>query len=351
MLRHTDGPDLLWQVTPDLMCILDKDGCFVGVNPAWKTTLGWSGEDMAGQSYRMFVHPDDIARSAQAFETLVAGNPVLRFENRYRSKEGAYRLLSWVAVPDGEMFYCTARDMTAEQENIDIIAANTAEAALRDEFLAVLGHDLRNPLAAFGSGIRLLRREDLPSSATEVLRQMQGSVGRMTELIENLMDLARVRLGGGFQLQFGSTATLADAIAQVVEELRAIAPQTEFVLDISLDAEVSCDAARIKQVLSNLLGNALTHGAPDEPVRVAAHTKNNRLMISVTNTGETIPQVVMDRLFQPFYRGEVQQSQQGLGLGLYIASQIAKAHGGLIKVDSQAGRTSVTLDIPLARAV
>lgn len=345
-----DEIGLMWRVSPDMMCVIDATGRFTAVNPAWDSTLGWTESDMVGQSYWSFLHSDDIARSAEAFEALVGGNPVLRFENRYRSKAGTYRWFSWNAVPDDALFFCTVRDVTDAKENEDIIAGHDQETRLREEFLAVLGHDLRNPVAAFGAGVRLMRRQSDSESATEILRQMAGSVVRMSELIENLMDFARVRLGGGLRLEAESTVSLASDLEQVVEEMRAIAPETEFVFDAALDCGVCCDVSRIKQVLSNLMGNALTHGAQSEPVLISARTDDGQLVISVTNGGAAVSPAAMERLFQPFYRGEVQRSQQGLGLGLYISKQIAQAHGGTIEVSSEPGRTSFTLVIPLVSA-
>lgn len=98
------------------------------------------------------------------------------------------------------------------------------------------------------------------------------------------------------------------------------------------------------------MGNALTHGAQSEPVLISARTDDGQLVISVTNGGAAVSPAAMERLFQPFYRGEVQRSQQGLGLGLYISKQIAQAHGGTIEVSSEPGRTSFTLVIPLVSA-
>ena len=349
MTRTPDDIGLMWRVSPDMMCILDAEGRFRSVNPAWRATLGWTDAEMVGQSYWTFVYPDDVGRSAEAFRVLVTGQPVLGFENRYRTADGDYRWFSWSAVPDGDLFFCTVRDVTDAKGYVEIIAAKDREARLRDEFLAVLGHDLRNPVAAFGAGLRLLRRQEASDASNEILRQMQGSVARMTELIENLMDLARVRLGGGLKLEATSTDGLASELAQIVEEMQVIAPETEFRLEMSLDREVSCDVPRIKQVLSNLMGNALTHGDPGEPVMISARTAAGQLLVSVTNGGAAIPETVINRLFQPFYRGEAQQSQQGLGLGLYISHQIAEAHGGLIEVSSEPGRTCFTLVIPLAQ--
>jgi sigma-B regulation protein RsbU (phosphoserine phosphatase) len=100
-------------------------------------------------------------------------------------------------------------------------------------------------------------------------------------------------------------------------------------------------------LVSNLLGNALTHGDPKAPVRLGAVARGNELEIWVANAGPAIPEKAMTRLFQPFFRGEVRASQQGLGLGLHIASEIAKAHGGTLTVLSTADETRFTLRAPI----
>ena len=101
-----------WRLTPDPLCILDRQGCFAAVNPAWKATLGWSETEMIGVPYLSFLHPDDVGRSMAAFEEVKSGKPVFRFENRYRARDGSFRWFSWVAVPEGDFFYCTVRDVT-----------------------------------------------------------------------------------------------------------------------------------------------------------------------------------------------------------------------------------------------
>ncbi len=116
---------------------------------------------------------------------------------------------------------------------------------------------------------------------------------------------------------------------------------------MTINEPVDCDRVRIGQLLSNLLGNALTHGAKDEPVRVAAQTDADMLRIAVVNGGEPIDAATMQRLFQPFFRGDIRATQVGLGLGLHIASEIAKAHGGILLVDSQIDETRFTFAMPL----
>ena len=121
-------------------------------------------------------------------------------------------------------------------------------------------------------------------------------------------------------------------------------PEAEF----AIDEPVHCDRIRIGQLLSNLLGNAVTHGAADKPVVVHAETRNDSFELWVGNAGEAIPATPMDKLFEPFFRGKARASKQGLGLGLYIASQIAKAHGGTLAVASTPAETRFTFSMPLA---
>ena len=181
-----------------------------------------------------------------------------------------------------------------------------------------------------------------------VLALMQGSVTRMAGLIDNVLDFARGRLGGGIGLVCDADEPLESVLIQVVDELRAGAPDRLINTEYSLTEPVFCDRSRIGQLLSNLLGNALTYGAVDEPVRVQAFTESGVLEISVANGGQPISEESFLNLFQPFFRGKAHGSQQGLGLGLHIASEIAKAHGGTITVVSDQIETRFTFRMQTA---
>jgi sigma-B regulation protein RsbU (phosphoserine phosphatase) len=143
-----------------------------------------------------------------------------------------------------------------------------------------------------------------------------------------------------------SAQPLEPVLQHVVDELQSIHPETMIKTDFALTKPVSADPIRIGQLLSNLLGNALTYGTEGEPVTVTAKT-DDRFELAICNAGLPISAEAMERLFHPFSRGEVRPSQQGLGLGLYIASEIAKAHGGTIDVTSTAELTCFTLRMPL----
>ncbi|MQY47571.1 GAF domain-containing protein [Rhizobiales bacterium RZME27] len=215
---------------------------------------------------------------------------------------------------------------------------------LREQFIAVLGHDLRNPLAAISGGTSLLLRRTEDEKSKTILLMMTASVQRMSGLIENVMDFARGRLGGGLTLtkENKSPETI---IATVIDEISSAWPNRKIERIFDLDHSFDGDHARLGQLLSNLLGNAITHGAEDQPIRVKAATSEQGFTLSVSNGGAQIPRETLERLFQPFQRGEGRSSLQGLGLGLFIASEIARAHGGTLEVMSDDTETRFTLNV------
>jgi signal transduction histidine kinase len=219
--------------------------------------------------------------------------------------------------------------------------------ALREQFIAVLGHDLRNPLASISGAASLLRKEALSERGSRILDMVQGSVVRMSGLIDNVLDFARGRLGGGFTLSRQAGVDLEPILQQVVGELRIGAQGRTIETDFALRDAVNCDPSRFAQMVSNLLANGLTHGAREEPVQIHAATDGAELKLWIANKGKPIPPGAMERLFQPFFRGEAQPSQNGLGLGLHIASEIAKAHGGALEVASTPQETRFTFRMPL----
>ena len=222
-----------------------------------------------------------------------------------------------------------------------------AQAELREQFIAVLSHDLRNPLASIAAGTRLIERTPLNEKAQSIAAMMHQSVARMSVLIDNVMDFARGRLGGGITLK-RTDRPLEPALRHLVDELRTANPDRTIEATFDIAHAPHADPDRIAQLLSNLAGNALAYGAKDEPVRITATSDAGFFALSVCNTGPVIPPATMQRLFQPFARGDVRSNQQGLGLGLYIANEIARAHGGTIAVTSTADETCFTFRMPLA---
>jgi signal transduction histidine kinase len=221
---------------------------------------------------------------------------------------------------------------------------HTAE--LREQFIAILGHDLRNPVGAVLNVAQMLLRMPLDERVKRLANILQDSSYRMKALIENILDFARGRLGEGIILCRTDNEPIEKLLNQVIIELQVIWPDKTIQTNFNLNAPVNCDCKRISQLLSNILGNALTHGKKDMPVLVDVFSDEKEFKIAVTNAGRKIPEEIMSRLFHPFSRGEVEPNQQGLGLGLYIASEIARAHDGTLTVRSNDQETTFTFSMP-----
>ncbi|WP_371868040.1 GAF domain-containing sensor histidine kinase [Duganella levis] len=210
---------------------------------------------------------------------------------------------------------------------------------LREQFIAVLGHDLRTPLGALLNGTELLRHHATPA-AVPVLNRMRRSIERIAGLIDDVLDFTRGRMGGGISLNMRHEKALHLTLAQVVEELRAAHADRQIVAVLPEDLSLLCDAARMGQLLSNLLKNALVHGSQSEPVHVRASQVNGIFELAVSNQGSPISREVVAKLFKPFWRAQGQSPSEGLGLGLFIVSEIAKSHGGTLDVVSSDTTTS-----------
>jgi signal transduction histidine kinase len=242
-------------------------------------------------------------------------------------------------------FHIDANERVAASEANLLDEQKTSE--LREQFIAVLGHDLRNPLHAVSSATEMLGRTPLDERGKRFSRLIQASVERALGLVENLMDLARARLGDGIPAN-RKPAMLEPALLHVLAELRTTFPHRVIDARISLTKPVTCDAGRISQLLSNLVANALAYGEPNAPIRVRAGVSDGVFELSVSNAGALIPQTSLDHLFEPFYRAPDQSGQGGLGLGLFIASEIAKVHGGTLTVASSSDETRFTFRMPQA---
>jgi signal transduction histidine kinase len=223
-------------------------------------------------------------------------------------------------------------------------------ALARDQFIAILGHDLLNPVSAVMNASQIMLRLPLDDKLTRLGNIIQGSAYRMKALVENILDFARGRLGDGMAITLNPNEQIDVVLNQVISELRVAWPERVINTEFKLDSPVYSDGKRLAQLFSNLLGNALTHGKKDTPVKVTAINSDGEFRLSVSNAGNKIPAATMERLFKPFARGEVKPGQQGLGLGLYIASEIANAHGGKLSVTSTAEETCFTLTMPASQS-
>ena len=333
-----------------------------------KTLLGWTGhtaDQMTGQRFTDFLnmagriyyetHIAPLLRMQGFFNEFAidmvsaTGEPLQMIANaleaRDASGEPLFTRLVLIKATDRRRYeyeLLQAREMakiSLERER------ETSE--LREQFIAVLGHDLRNPLASISAGARILGREAKSDREHQVVAMLQATVTRMAGLIDNVLDFARGRLGSGITLNRDASKPLEPVLHQVIDELRLSWPARQIEVEYAINVPVNCDRGRIGQLVSNVVGNALTHGAANEPVRVSAATEEGLFRFSVVNRGEPISEAAIERLFEPFFRGEVRTSGQGLGLGLYIASQIAKAHEGTLTVTSTPDETRFTFVMPI----
>lgn len=255
--------------------------------------------------------------------------------------ESVVRALSLFAQLIGAQLEAEERTRRVE---VDLQAAN-ATAELRDQFIAVLGHDLRNPMQAISMATELLEMEPLSDRAKRNVSRIRQSVGRMVHLVHDVLDFARGRLGGGIPVSLYADHALAEELRQVVDEVRTASLNSDITADIEIDCEVTCDRQRMAQLLSNLLVNAVTHGEAGTPIRVEAASADGRFTMAVSNRGR-ISLENTERLFRPFTRSVSDQPRPGLGLGLYIAAEIAQAHGGTLAVSAVEGETRFDFSMP-----
>lgn len=355
-----------FQSSLDLLCIADSEGRFVRLNPQWEQVLGYRREELEGRPFFDLVHPGDMAATKQAMEQLLRQQPLLNFENRYRSRDGSYRWIEWRAQPRGRFVYAAARDITErkrmEQElrwvnrqleqaiaRAQRLAEEAAAAsAAKSEFLANISHEIRTPLNGVLGMLQLLEATRLDAEQRRRVEAACASAECLLALLEDVLDLSRIEAGKLTleRLEF-DFRSLAD---QVVQAAAPAAAQKGLRLTCTVEKRVppllTGDPKRLRQVLTNLVSNAVKF-TPAGEVRVQARveeegTEHVTLRCSVRDTGPGIPRDKQSLLFQKFTQldSSTARNHGGAGLGLAIAKQICELMGGVIGVESEPGRGS-----------
>lgn len=362
----------LFECAPCGYLVLNSDGRILATNQTLQEWLGYDAAELKENRFldllnvagRIFyeTHFAPLLRMQDFFDEVALdfvtrdGNKlaVLANARQRRDQDGnpiATRVTIFQATErrryERELVEARKAAEVARKELASLNASLTETGLLRDEFIAVLGHDLRNPLASIIAGMRMLSREPLTDKAVGIVGLVEKAADRMHGLIDNILDLARGRLGGGLTVK-REAEPLEPVLRHVIAELQTTMPDRVIDADIDMPISISVDRVRISQLASNLLANALTHGAPDKPVKLEATVTGDTFVLSVVNHGTPIPQAIIEKLFQPFFRGGAGDSPQGLGLGLHIASEIAKAHSGILTVSSTQERTAFTFSMPLS---
>ena len=238
-------------------------------------------------------------------------------------------------------------EMARQQDQKALREAQSAN-DLREQFIAILGHDLRNPLQAVYSAGLLLEKKITDPALQGVAARIRVNVKRMSSLINDVLDFARGKLGEGMGVTISEVEDIDAGLNAVVREFQDGQPNRQIVANISVTRKVRCDLGRVQQVASNLIGNALKHGSALSPVRVSARAENTELVLDVWNQGKPIPPESIGKICEPFWKQSPNGNREGLGLGLYICSEILRAHGGTLSVtSSEENGTNFTARLPL----
>lgn len=290
-------------------------------------------------------HPGPQTFNIESYVTV----PIVRQDGRYFGNLCAIDPQArQVSSPQTRAMFVIFADLIAMQLDSEdrLQAANVARldekavSDLREQFIAVLGHDLRNPLSAVSTTAELLLRRPEPD-VNRLGARLKTTSRRMGKLIDDVLDFARGRMGTGIGVVMTVEPDMAQAFLDVVDELRQAHPAREIQTDLEIPQPLRCDRGRLQQLLSNLIGNALTYGAADVPVVVSAVLNEGSLLLTVANGGKPIAPENLSQVFKPYWRPNTSKPGGGLGLGLYICTEIAKAHGGQMEVSSSAAAGTV----------
>ncbi len=329
------------------------DGRWTRVNDRVCEILGYTREELRGRTYQEVTPPEDVeADTTTEHQLLTGARATVTKEKRYVRKNGSpvwVRLTaSLVRTPNGspDYFISVIEDIDeAKRSAIERVLLLEREQSARQEaeraakvaelFVAVLGHDLRNPLSAIEMNGKLLART-CDERSRHVADRIASSAERMARMIEQILDFSRIRSGHGLPHK-PTSMDLRDVLARVVQELASAKGGERIGIEVDGDTRGVWDDDRMAQVFSNLIANALEHSPERAAVRVSVDARNaTTVAIAVQNPG-AIPAEVAAELFEPFRKARRQAKSRGLGLGLYITKRIVEAHGGTIDVTTSDG--------------
>lgn len=296
----------------------------------------------------------DTAAETHAEARLLSGYTVVQLVSEYRALRSSVLAL-WSKETVGDTA-AMMDDMTRFNEAVDQALAESVARyerlvkQSRDMFLAILGHDLRNPLSVVTSGSGfIMQASDIPPKYVLAATRMFNGAKRMAGLINDLIDFTRTRLGPGIPIH-AKDGDFVGICNQVIDELRTYHSEHQIVLNAPPRLESQFDPGRIGQMLSNLIGNAIQHGVGDSPIVVDLDGDDRQVTISVTNHGPAIPTTRFNSIFDPLVRaggGDNPMESTSLGIGLFIAREIARAHNGEVTVTSDpVAGTRFTVSIP-----
>lgn len=339
----------------DMMCISSEDGYFKRVSPAITQILGWSMEEFTSRPYLDFIHPEDHDSTLrEVARQLEAGESVLKFENRYRHKNGSWHTLSWMSVPDGKgLMYGTARDVTEYREMTQNLLTSKEQAELanraKDSFLATMSHEIRTPLTGMLGMLELLSLTSLNREQRETLDTAWDSGRGLLRIVSDILDWSKIEEG---KLEIAPLPTsIEQLLKDVVNAYSRVASSKSLMLwqhaDSRLNTAYIVDPLRLSQVLNNFVSNAIKFTRAGE-IEVRADLlehldSGDRIIFSVKDTGIGITKEVQEKLFQRYSQESAETARMygGTGLGLSICKRLADMMDGQIRLDSEPGKGSV----------
>ncbi len=327
----------IWTVSEDLLAVADLGGRFISINPAWTTTLGWGEADLIGQTSGWLLHPDDRERTRVETAALASGRPTLRFENRYRDREGSYHWLSWTAVPADGRIYAVARDVTelkqAEQalRSMQRELARAAHLSTMGTMAASIAHEINQPLAAIvtnaQTGLRWI------ANAQPDLDEIRAALKRIVDDGRRAAEvIAGIRAMFGKEDRAKSLINVNELIHGVLALVHGELTAQEVALHLDLHDQlpaVAAERVQLQQVILNLVTNAIEAMAAvtehDRMLAVRTQVDEpNGILVAIEDFGTGIEQANMDRIFDLFFTTK----PSGMGMGLSICRSIVQAHGG-----------------------
>ncbi len=317
----------------DLSCdgyLLMERGTVLEASRGVMSLLGCGPKELVGQPLTRFLAPESQKTAQERLQQQV-DVPYELIALRYRDQRLPIQVLTR-EVPFGGRSVCMVAfwDITGKKAAEE--AATRAE-YLREQLLGVVGHDLRTPLNTLQLGITALQLDTkMEERQARQLTVMARAARRMERMIHDLLDFTRARLAGGIPVT-PAPMSLDLLLKKVLEEYRLAYPEHPILLTTEGDLAGHWDEARLAQLLDNLLQNALRHSLQDSSIGLSVKAGPSQLTLTVINKGPLLPPEEREAIFEPFRRGK-RAAGEGLGLGLYIAKQIAVAHGGHISVES-----------------
>jgi two-component system, sensor histidine kinase and response regulator len=373
--RAQEELDRFFALSLDMMCVAGMDGYFKRVNPAWRRILGYTDEELLAQPYMELVHPDDREATMAAASRTSQGEEIFSFENRYLHKDGTIRWLLWTAAPfpEQQVVYAAARDITehkeAEQTLSDYardletthrelaqlvreleIAKRRAEDATetKSAFLANMSHEIRTPLNAIMGMTSLALGTRLSPQQHDYLTTVRSSAESLLAVVNDILDFSKIEAR---RLELESTDfDLREVVGDAAKllALRAAEKRLELACEVATDvpAIVSGDPGRLRQVLLNVIGNAVKFTPDGEVVVSVAPERLDpdrvTLHFTVRDTGIGIPREKQEQIFEAFTQADNSTTRRygGTGLGLAIARRLVELMGGRLWVESDLGRGS-----------